>query len=780
MHHSRQPSGQPTPALPARTKKWRGRRVRRAGALTVTFAAISVIIGIALPTAGVPRAEAAVGFEIQSLDGSGNNQANPNWGRTNTQYSRVAPARYADGLSAPVTGPNSRFISNRIYNDANQNVFSERRVTQWGNVWGQFLDHTFGLAQDGGAAANIPFNSGDPLETFTNTLGFIPFSRNAAAPGTGTTNTRQQVNTETSYIDAEPVYGPDATRLEWLRDGSVNGNVTDNNATLMLPGNYLPRRDTRGNPGAAPTMAIDGRLAANPNRAMVAGDVRANENIALTATHTLFAREHNRIVAALPNSLSQEDKFQIARRIIIAEQQYITYNEFLPAMGVALPAYTGYKSNVNTSLSTEFATVGYRAHSQIHGDVAEIETNASRYSQATLDSLRAQGAEVTVDGADADIAVPLGLGFFNPDLVPALQLGPLLKAIGVESEYNNDSMIDNQLRSVLFQVPVSNNPTCLDGPTLPQCFQGVVDLAAIDIERGRDHGIPSYNQLRQAYGLAPKNSFTAITGEATDAFPSDPQLTPGNEINDPNSLDFMRLANIDGTNIALDAAEAATAATADVRRTTVASRLRAIYGNVNNIDAFVGMTAEAHVPGSEFGELQLAIWTRQFQALRDGDRFFYGNDPGLSQIMSTYGIDFHRSLGQVIASNTDIPQADLASDVFLVEDDELPATTCTAAYTVTTSWPGNFQVAAVFTNTGTTTINNWRANFMFANGQTVTQAWNSNTTQSGRSVTVNNASWNATIPPGGRVDMGFNATFDNATNARPVGFTLNGARCAFG
>ena len=73
-----------------------------------------------------------------------------------------------------------------------------------------------------------------------------------------------------------------------------------------------------------------GRLTGTPGKAMVAGDVRANENIALTATHTLFAREHNRIVDALPRWLSEEQKFQIARRVVGAEQQFITYNEFLP------------------------------------------------------------------------------------------------------------------------------------------------------------------------------------------------------------------------------------------------------------------------------------------------------------------------------------------------------------------------------------------------------------------------------------------------------------------
>src|SRR6185437_7900104 len=116
------------------------------------------------------------------------------------------------------------------------------------------------------------------------------------------------------------------------------------------------------------------------------GDVRANENIALTALHTLFAREHNRIVAQLPTFLSQQDRFQLARAVVIAEQHYITYTQFLPAMGVSLPSYQGYDTGLNPALSHEFATVGYRAHSQLHGEI-ETDTNVSRYSQATLDAL---------------------------------------------------------------------------------------------------------------------------------------------------------------------------------------------------------------------------------------------------------------------------------------------------------------------------------------------------------------------------------------------------------
>ena len=57
---------------------------------------------------------------------------------------------------------------------------------------------------------------------------------------------------------------------------------------------------------------------------------------------------------------------------------------------------------------------------------------------------------------------------------------------------------------MLFQVPKPGTPTGVPATRRsidPDCFTGVVDLGAIDIERGRDHGMPTYNELRQAYGL---------------------------------------------------------------------------------------------------------------------------------------------------------------------------------------------------------------------------------------------------------------------------------------
>ena len=79
--------------------------------------------------------------------------------------------------------------------------------------------------------------------------------------------------------------------------------------------------------------------------------------------------------------------------------------------------------------------------------------------------------------------------------------------------------------------------------------------------------------------------------------------------------------------------------------------------------AFVGMVSEPHAWGSELGELQLAIWRRQFAALRDGDRLFYLNDLAvLNGIRDGLGVDFRRTLAQIIRDN--VPGAQVADDVF--------------------------------------------------------------------------------------------------------------------
>jgi hypothetical protein len=411
-----------------------------------------------------------------------------------------------------------------------------------------------------------------------------------------------------------------------------------------MRGGYLPRRNSRGDPDSAPDMVFG--AVNDPGDTAVAGDQRANENPMILAVQTLFAREHNRIVSLLPAAMPEEDKFQIARAVIIAEEQHITYNEFLPAMGLILEPYRGYNPDIDAGATNEFATIGYRGHAMVRG-VLNVRTQAARYSQETLDWLRQLDIGVTFSGQEAHLEIPMSFStFFQPDLVERVGVAPVLQGISQRLGKKNDELISNKIRSLT--APMS------------ETTQIVNDLTAVDIARGRDHGLPSYNQVRRAYGLAPRTSFREITSEESEDFPADPLLTPGREIDDPHSLDFVELYDIDGN----PTTPAADNATRGVRRTPLAARLKAIYGDVERVDAFIGMVCEAHLPGMEFGELQSTIWRREFTALRDGDRFFCENYPLLEVIRRAFGIDYRTTLGDVIARNTDIPRHELSPNVF--------------------------------------------------------------------------------------------------------------------
>src|SRR5439155_14705822 len=178
----------------------------------------------------------------------------------------------------------------------------------------------------------------------------------------------------------------------------------------------------------------------------------------------------------------------------------------------------------------------YRGHSQIHGEL-EIHVLNGHYPDALLDKFRALGIHVEPSSenptTETVVALPLNVKFFNPGLVKDRGEGQIMQALGGEPQYKNDALIDNHLRSVLFQVPKPGQTGCTIEPVDPNCFTGVNDLAALDIVRAEDHGIPNYNALRQAYGLPRKTSFAAIVGSgpSSENFPRDPLLTPGNEIN---------------------------------------------------------------------------------------------------------------------------------------------------------------------------------------------------------------------------------------------------------
>ncbi|QDV45053.1 peroxidase [Stieleria neptunia] len=482
--------------------------------------------------------------EIRSIDGTGNNLENPELGSTGETLLRVADADYEDGISTPAGAdrPSTREISNTLSDVGADETKSERGLSAFLYVWGQFIDHDIDLTetQTDGELFAIEVPTGDPLfDPLATGEVIIPLTRSEFDPETGTSvdNPRQQVNSITAFIDGSQVYGSDqetADRLRTFEDGLL-------------------------------VIEEDGLLPIGEDGGVIAGDIRASENISLTAIQTLFVREHNRLaeeIAATDDSLTDEEIYQRARAIVIAEIQSITYNEFLPALlgNNALTPYEGYDSSVDPSIATEFSTAAFRfGHSTLNDDIEFFDN----------------------DGREVHDEVALKDAFFNSALLEETGIDAILKYDASSQSQEVDLEVVDSLRNFLFGPPGA----------------GGFDLVALNIQRGRDHGLNDYNTTRQAYGLDAVESFADIT--------SDVELQ---------------------------------------------EKLESLYDDVNNIDLWVGLMAEDHLAGASVGELTSTIIADQFQRLRDGDRFYYENifqGQELRSIETT-------SLADVIERNTTV------------------------------------------------------------------------------------------------------------------------------
>src|SRR5205807_1991946 len=150
-------------------------------------------------------------------------------------------------------------------------------------------------------------------------------------------------------------------------------------------GNLLPLNDAPVLGGPALNMANDAHIV-EEDQLFAAGDVRANENIELTSLQTLFVREHNlwagKIAAANP-SLTDEQIYQQARAIVIAEIQSITYNQWLPSLlgGSAIKPYHGYDATVNPGIANEFSTAAFRFGHSLLADTVDFIGNDGNDTQ---------------------------------------------------------------------------------------------------------------------------------------------------------------------------------------------------------------------------------------------------------------------------------------------------------------------------------------------------------------------------------------------------------------
>ena len=264
--------------------------------------------------------------------------------------------------------------------------------------------------------------------------------------------------------------------------------------------------------------------------------------------------------------------------------QHITYNEFLPALlgAGSIKAYAGYDNSVDPGISTEFATAGFRVgHTLISDDLTKVST-------------------------DGHTEAPIALkdSFFNVQHLLKGGLDAIINGASQVIAQEVDTQLVDGLRDFLFGRGARVDK---DG-AIP-----AMDLAARNIQRGRDHGIADYNSLRESVGLKKVSSFSEIS--------SNKELV---------------------------------------------AKLQKAYSSVDDVDAFVGGLAEDHVNGGSVGELFSTIISNQFTAIRDGDQNWFEAKGGA---LSSSEIDAIKatSLADVIKRNSGIE--DLEANVFFVRDD---------------------------------------------------------------------------------------------------------------
>ncbi|KAK4874945.1 hypothetical protein RN001_014305 [Aquatica leii] len=521
------------------------------------------------PLQGFPRCPK--GFErYRTADGTCNNLQHPWRGASMLPLQRFLPPHYNDGIQTirkSVLGgalPSARDISTRIHRDKNREVES---VTLMFMQWGQFLDHDLTSS----AQARM-FNRSVPRCCQNNGLGLLPkdlthpeclpipvsktdwflsqfgircieFVRSAPTSRIDCDlGWREQINQVTSYIDASNVYGSDQDLADSLRVFHKG---------LLL---YGRSRDQRPLQPPDPPKGELCRLGVVTTDCFRGGDSRTGDQPGLTAVHTIWIRYHNKLakkLALLNSHWSDEKIYQEARRIVVAFMQHITYREFLPILlgnevvklfdlGLEQKGYyKEYSAKANPAVANSFSTAAFRfGHSLVQRSFIRTDTKH-----------RLIRNNVTLHEEQKNIENIWSFGSLD-----RLLLGLINQPI-----QKRDEFITNELTNHLFQT------------------EGVpfgMDLAAVNIQRGRDHGLPSYTAWRKPCGLIPLKNWT----------------------------DFEKVMSVD----------------------TVA-RFRSIYAHFDDIDLFSGGLAEKPVRGGLVGPTFACIIAQQFINLRKGDRFWYEN-----------------------------------------------------------------------------------------------------------------------------------------------------------
>ncbi|KAM3932563.1 peroxidasin homolog isoform 2-T2 [Leptodactylus fuscus] len=539
--------------------------------------------------------------KYRTHDGTCNNLQHPMWGASLTAFERLLKSVYENGFNLPrgirfdrlYNGyplPLPRLVSTTLI--GTHTITPDEQYTHMLMQWGQFLDHD--LDSTVVALSQARFSDGEDCSSVcTNDAPCFPvmippndprvrnkrcmfFVRSSPVCGSGMTSLlmnsvypREQMNQLTSYIDASNVYGSSDHEAQEIRDsashrGLLKQGIVQRSGKPLLPFASGPPTECMRDENESPIPCF------------LAGDFRANEQLGLTSMHTVWFREHNRIAAELLRLNPHWDGDSIyheARKIVGAQMQHITYTHWLPKIfgevGMRmLGEYSGYDPNVNSGILNEFATAAFRfGHTLINPILYRLDENFQPIPQGHL---------------------PLHRAFFSPyRIVNEGGIDPLLRGLfGVSGKMRVTSqLLNTELTEKLFSM----------------AHAVALDLAAINIQRGRDHGIPPYHDFRVFCNLSSVHTFDDLR----------------NEIKNPDVIE----------------------------------KLRRLYGSPLNIDLFPALMAEDIIPGSRLGPTLMCLLTTQFRNLRNGDRFWYEN-PGvftpaqLTQLKQT-------SLARVICDNSD-------------------------------------------------------------------------------------------------------------------------------
>ncbi|XP_054629216.1 eosinophil peroxidase-like isoform X2 [Dunckerocampus dactyliophorus] len=543
-----------------------------------------------------------------------NNRYNPRWGASNIPFARWLPSEYQDGISEPrgwdpikINGfllPLVREVSNSVLKTPINDVVSDQVFTHLLTIFGQWMDHdlTFtphspvirsfsnGIDCDESCERTEPCF---PIEIPKNGPRFgsqecIPFFRSTATCGSGPTGSifgeatvRQQLNTLTSYIDAGQVYGSDDVKAQSLRNLNTDEGLLRVNTEFTDGGRELLPFTTMG----ANLCATRARITNDPDAQEVlcffAGDERSNENIALTSIHTLFLREHNRLARALRKLNPKWDGeriYQETRKIVGAYLQVITFRDFLPPIvgpeiiSKKLSTYPGYNDTVDATISNAFGAAAFRfGHSMVQPFIFRLDGSYKDhplYPSPLLHTALNTPWRVVFEGG----------------------IDPIVRGlVGRQAKLNvQDAIITDELRDLLFRFS----------------FEMALDLASLNMQRGRDHGIPGYNRWRKFCGLS----------------------QPQNE---------KELASV-------------------LQNDELARRLIELYGTPDNIDLWLGGIAERLVNGGRVGPLFACLIGTQFSKIREGDRLWWENKGVFTkaQRASLAGTSFSR----IICDNTGISE----------------------------------------------------------------------------------------------------------------------------